>query len=86
MACEAPVVASRIGGIPEEVVHETTGKLVTPGSWQELGSALVSILERPELAVQMGRAGRSRTCDVFELSEFVRNYEAVYDDVAAKKA
>jgi len=86
MACSVPVVASRIGGIPEEVAHETTGKLVTPGSWQELGPALVSLLEQPELAGEMGRAGRARTSDVFELSAFVRKYEAVYADVAAKKA
>ena len=72
MACAAPVVASRVGGIPEEVEDNMTGRLVTPGSWQELGVALVSLLENPDKATAMGKAGRKRAEDLFALSDCVR--------------
>ncbi|MCX6953123.1 MAG: glycosyltransferase [Verrucomicrobia bacterium] len=78
MACEVPVVASRIGGIPEEIEDRVTGRLFTPGSWQELGNALVDLLENPEQTAAMGRAGRQRTEDHFEMSQFVRQYEELF--------
>jgi len=83
MACQVPVVASRVGGIPEEVEDNVTGRLVTPGSWQELGAALVSLLENQEEMAAMGRAGRSRTEQLFELSNCVRKYDALLTSLAA---
>ena len=82
MACEVPVVASRVGGIPEEVDDNVTGRLFAPGAWQELGSALVSLLENQENAAAMGRAGRKRTEDYFEMSRFVGRYEALFRELA----
>jgi len=84
MACEVPVVASRVGGIPEEVEDSVTGRLVTPGSWQELGAALVTMLENPEDAAAMGRAGRRRTEEFFELSDFVSRYETVFASLGSR--
>ena len=69
MAMEIPVIASRIGGIPELVDHGVTGRLVTPGSPRELAAALAETLsESPERRAAMGAAGRARvqqefTCD-----------------------
>lgn len=81
MASETPVVASRVGGIPEQVVDGETGRLFKAGSWQELGAALISLLEAPEQAAQMGRAGRRRVEELFAMEPFVRGYEAVYAEV-----
>lgn len=81
MASETPVVASRVGGIPEQVVDGETGRLFKAGSWQELGAALISLLEAPEQAAQMGRAGRRRVEELFTMEPFVRGYEAVYAEV-----
>lgn len=78
MASETPVVASRVGGIPEQVVDGETGRLFKAGSWQELGAALISLLEAPERAAAMGRAGRRRVEELFAMEPFVRGYEAVY--------
>jgi glycosyltransferase involved in cell wall biosynthesis len=78
MGCEVPVVASRVGGIPEEIDDNVTGRLFAPGSWQELGSTLVSMLEQPEKSAAMGRAGRKRAEEHFELSAFVGKYESLF--------
>jgi glycosyltransferase involved in cell wall biosynthesis len=78
MASGTPVVASRVGGIPEQVVDGQTGRLFSPGSWQELGAALISVLEDPTRAQAMGEAGRHRVEELFAMDSFVRDYEAVY--------
>ncbi len=78
MASGTAVVASRVGGIPEQVVDGQTGRLFTAGSAQELGAALVSLLEAPEQAVAMGRAGRRRAEELFAMDAFVGRYESVY--------
>src|SRR5436309_3165680 len=58
MACETPVVATRVGGIKEVVVNEETGLLVPPGEPAKLGRAITRILEDPQTGAKMGKAGR----------------------------
>jgi starch synthase len=60
MACETPVVASKVGGITEVVVDGETGFLVEPGQSGELASALNKLLCDEELSRSMGKAGRQR--------------------------
>lgn len=82
MACEVPVVASRVGGIPEEVEDRRSGRLVSPGSWEELGQSLVEILEDPAQAAAMGQAARKRVETLFDLPTFVRQYDALFESLA----
>lgn len=58
MACETPVVATRVGGIKEVVVDGETGLLVPPGDPEKLGQALTQVIKDPKTAVRMGKAGR----------------------------
>ena len=60
MACGTPVVASRVGGIPEVVVDGETGLLVEPGDPAALAAALRRVLDDPARAARMGEAGRRR--------------------------
>ena len=53
-----PVVASRVGGIPELVEDGRTGLLVAPEDAGELAAAVIRLLEDPSTAAQMGRRGR----------------------------
>ncbi len=53
-----PVIASSIAGIPDQVIHGSTGILVEPGDSAALAGAVVEFLEKPELARKMGRAGQ----------------------------
>jgi glycosyltransferase involved in cell wall biosynthesis len=81
MACEVPVVASRVGGIPEEVEDYKTGRLFSTGSWQGLGQCLVELLERPTLTAEMGCAARRRVEDFFSLTAFVQQYESLFESL-----
>ena len=65
MACETPVVASRVGGIKEVVIDRETGLLAPPGDPARLGKAITRVLEDPELAARLGRAGRRRVLQQF---------------------
>jgi alpha-maltose-1-phosphate synthase len=58
MACETPVVATRVGGIKEVVVDGETGLLVPPGEPVKLAQAITQIVEDPKKAARMGQAGR----------------------------
>lgn len=65
MACETPVVATRVGGIKEVVVDKETGFLVPPGDPVRLGRAITRLLEDPPLAARMGKEGRRRVLQHF---------------------
>lgn len=58
MACGKPIVATNVDGVPEAVKHRSTGILVRPGDANELASAIVELLEDPELAKKYGAEGR----------------------------
>jgi starch synthase len=71
MACETPVVASRVGGIPEIVVEGETGYLVDfdpddlDGFTSVLAGRIEKVLGDPTTAARMGRAGRERVLEHF---------------------
>ena len=81
MGCEAPVVASSIGGVPEEVQDGVTGSIVPPGNSAALGKALLDMLENPERAQAMGKAGRKRIEHVFSMDGMLRQHEELYADI-----
>lgn len=67
MACGLPVVASDLSGIPELVEHERSGLLVPPGDARALAAALGRLADDPTLRENLGRAGRSRVEEAFDL-------------------
>lgn len=62
---ERPVVATRVGGLPEVVVDGETGILVEKENSAGLASAIACLLEQPETVVKMGKAGRQRAEALF---------------------
>jgi glycosyltransferase involved in cell wall biosynthesis len=63
MATSLPVVATRVGGLPEIVVDGVTGLLVPAGDALALAAAIERLLADPELAGRMGAAGRRRAVE-----------------------
>ena len=86
MACGTPVVASRVGGIPEVVVDGETGWLVPPGDAAALAEALRGALADPARARRMGEAGRRRVEAHFSWDRIAEHTLAVYRDAIAAKA
>ncbi|MDA8019800.1 MAG: glycosyltransferase family 4 protein [Thermoanaerobaculia bacterium] len=78
MRAGLPVVASRVGGVAEEVVDGETGRLVPPRSPLALAEALEPLLADRELRTQMGLAGRRRYEKMFRLERMVAETERVY--------
>jgi glycosyltransferase involved in cell wall biosynthesis len=78
-----PVVASRVGGIPEIVEHEVDGLLVPPGDRDALAAALLRVLEDGPLRRRLAGAGRERVSRRFAFETMVREYERVYDEILA---
>lgn len=68
MACGLPAVSTRLVGIPDLIIHEQTGLLVEPKNAEQLADALERLMQDPELAGNLARAGRQRVLDVFDLS------------------
>lgn len=64
-ACGIPIVASRLGGLPEAVEEGKTGLLFEPGNAKELAVRLSFLLDHPELAQQYGFNGRKRCEEEF---------------------
>ena len=79
MACGLPVVASRIGGIPETLAHGECGVLVTPGNPQELSEALVELCSDPARRKALGAAGRERAVTAFSSETVAKQNLEVYE-------
>lgn len=75
----APVVATRVGGIPEIVDDGIDGVLVPPADPAALAEALAALLADPERRRRLAGAGRDRVARIFRFEDMVRAYEALYD-------
>jgi glycosyltransferase involved in cell wall biosynthesis len=80
MAMGHPVIGSRIGGIPEQIVDGETGYLVTPGDSEELRQALERLLTDLESRERMGLAAKEQVKKFFA-SVIVARVEEIYDEV-----
>jgi colanic acid/amylovoran biosynthesis glycosyltransferase len=69
MAMEIPCVATRIAGIPELIQDGVDGLLATPGNTGEMATALAKLMGDRELRVQIGRAGRQKIIEKYNLSK-----------------
>jgi sugar transferase (PEP-CTERM/EpsH1 system associated) len=78
MATGLPVVATRVGGNPELVVHEGTGLLVEPRSIDSLATALSRYVGDPALRAAHGRAARKRAEREFGLPRMLSAYDDLY--------
>jgi glycogen synthase len=84
MACQAPVVASAVGGILEVVEDGKTGLLVPPAQPEALAAAITRVLSSPDLARSMGQAGRGRVEAQFSWTSIAERTEQVYAEAIAE--
>lgn len=82
MAAGKPVVATRIGGIPEYVEDGVTGLLVGPGDPGALIEAVVTLLEDRQRLADFGRRGRARVGELFDGECTNADLEALFREVA----
>jgi N-acetyl-alpha-D-glucosaminyl L-malate synthase BshA len=78
MACEVPVIATRIGGIPEVVEDEEDGFLFQLGDVAGMADASIRLVKNPKLRAEMGKSARQHAIRDFCASKIVRHYENLY--------
>jgi glycosyltransferase involved in cell wall biosynthesis len=81
MAAGKPVVATKIGGSPEMVTNGVTGYLVPPADSYSLAKAIINLLNEPNKAEEMGKAGRKIAQEKFTTEAMVKNYEKLYQEL-----
>lgn len=83
MSHARPVVAFAVGGIPEWLEDTVSGFLIRPYNASEMAERIRFLLERPEVARQMGRRGRERGERDFNQKKHVTTLLEVYQEVMA---
>lgn len=81
MACEVPVIATNVGGVPEVVTHGVDGYLVAPRDVEAAAKFALEILSRPDRGREMGKIARSNARKRFCASDIIPKYEAYYERV-----
>lgn len=85
MGAALPVVASNVGGIPEEVVEGTTGLLVPRGDRRALSLALRRLDQDGSAARRMGIAGHARVRAEFSIEAMINSYDALFRALLEKE-
>lgn len=84
MSCGVPVVASRVGGIPEVVEDGVTGHLLSLGDVEGMADAGAAVLGDEKAWASMSQAARRRAGDRFSADQIVRDYETYYHRILSE--
>ena len=80
MACSVPIVASKIGGIPDVVKDGKNGLLVPPRDSDALADAIIYLLENEDIREKMGKNGREKIKD-YSWERIAEEIEKVYEEI-----
>ncbi|MDS0253970.1 glycosyltransferase [Haloarcula argentinensis] len=86
MAAQTPVVASEVSAIPEVVADGETGLLCPPMDEAKFADAISTLLETPEMAESMGKAGRERLDREFAVDRMIEEVATIYQDTLSSKS
>jgi L-malate glycosyltransferase len=81
MACEVPVIATNVGGLPEVVEHGVDGYLVQPGDVKEAARYAIEILSRADRGREMGKIARIHAKKKFCANDVIPAYESYYQHI-----
>jgi N-acetyl-alpha-D-glucosaminyl L-malate synthase BshA len=86
MACDVPVVASRVGGLPEVIEDGVSGFLHPPDDLDGMANSAIDLLTEPQLRERICAAGRTIVRGRYCSDRIVPKYEAFYEEVLARPA
>ena len=84
MAAGLPVIGANAGGIPDLVVHETTGLLVDPASREEMRAAVKRILTHQSEAAKMSECSRAVAREKFHPLVIAKRHLEIYREVTGR--
>ena len=85
MACEVPVVASRVGGLPEVIEHGVSGFLHPPDALDEMAESAIGLLTDPARHERVAKAACQRVRLQFCAERVVPMYEACYQELVGSR-
>jgi glycosyltransferase involved in cell wall biosynthesis len=85
LASGCPVVATRVGGVPDVVTDGEDGFLVEPGDVEELAARLAQLANDPDLRGRMGAAGRERMRSRYAVDRLIDDIDRLYRDLLEQK-
>ena len=85
MAASLPVIATRVGGLPEVVTDGENGLLIPPQDPEALATALERLLADPDLAQKLGGNARKQVEANFSLERLGREINEIYGELIEKK-
>ncbi|MEM3697188.1 MAG: glycosyltransferase family 4 protein [Candidatus Bathyarchaeia archaeon] len=81
LACETPVIASKVGGIPEIINTGESGILVPPGDYTKLAEAIESLLNDGHVREKIGKEGRRLMVEKFSFESVVKKILDIYNEL-----
>jgi N-acetyl-alpha-D-glucosaminyl L-malate synthase BshA len=84
MACEVPVIASRVGGLPEVVTDGETGYLSTVGDLDKMATDAARLLVDPKMRREMGQRARDSAISRYRTDVVIPQYIDFYEQILAK--
>ena len=85
LAAGRPVVATRVGGVPDVVEDDADGMLVRVGDIDGIADALERLAHDPELRRRLGDAGRARTIPRYRVERLVDDVDALYRELLSEQ-
>lgn len=86
MACGLPIVATRVGGVPDLVEHGETGWLVGAGEFDDIAGRCAGLVADAALRRRMGERARQRVVERFDLGDCVSRMDTLITRLAAPRA
>ncbi|MGH7794185.1 MAG: glycosyltransferase [Candidatus Binatia bacterium] len=86
MAAGCPVVATRVGGLPDLIHDSMIGRLVPPRDAEALANAVLDLLRRPDAAQEMGRNAAEAVRQRFTLPRLISDLDRLYNQLVEEKA
>jgi glycosyltransferase involved in cell wall biosynthesis len=85
MAAGCPVVATRVGGLPDLIEDGETGCLVSPRDPIALAGAILGLIRDQQAARRMGEAAQATVAEQFAVERLCRDIEGLYIELLARK-
>jgi glycosyltransferase involved in cell wall biosynthesis len=85
LASGTPVVANRVGGVPDVVRDGIDGFLVEPGDTEGAADRLAQLAADPELRARFGEAGQANVFERYSVSRLVDDVDRLYRSLLAEK-
>lgn len=85
MAAGVPVVATKVGGVPEVVIHEETGILIEPGDSESLSKGIIRVLKDPLLREHMVSKAREIIKSRYTIDHMLDKTESLYRELLSRK-